>query len=66
MHRLYCRCVASAGEVNFNLIGVIFMAAASCSDALRLVVAQKLLRNLKLQPMEMLYYMSPVRQHHAE
>jgi len=57
---MVCTCVASAGEVNFNLIGVIFMAAASCSDALRLVVAQKLLRNLKLQPMEMLYYMSPV------
>lgn len=55
-----CTAVASAGEVNFNIIGVSFMAAASCSDALRLVVAQKLLRNMKLQPMEMLYFMSPI------
>ena len=36
-----CTCIASAGEVHFNLIGVLFMAAASCSDALRLVVAQR-------------------------
>ena len=40
--------MASAGEVHFNLIGVLFMAAASCSDAMRLVVAQKLLRNQKM------------------
>ena len=52
--------IASAGEVNFNLIGVCFMAAASCSDALRLVVAQKLLKNQKLQPMETLYFVSPM------
>ena len=52
--------VASAGEVNFNVIGVSFMAAASCSDAVRLVVAQKLLKNLKMQPMETLYLISPI------
>ena len=52
--------VASAGEINFNMIGVLFMAAASCSDALRLVLAQKLLNNLKLQPMETLYFISPI------
>jgi len=53
-------CIASAGEVNFNLVGVLFMAAASCSDALRLVVAQKLLRNQKMQPLETLYFISPI------
>ena len=36
--------IASAGEVNFNLVGVLFMASASCSDAMRLVIAQKLVR----------------------
>ena len=87
-----CTAVASAGEVHFNLIGVLFMAAASCSDALRLVVAQRvhaprparrsgraparaarvclcalpgrvlsqLLRNLKMNPIETLYYISPI------
>jgi len=55
-----CTAVASAGEVNFNIIGVLFMAAASCSDALRLVIAQKLLKNEKMAPMETLYYTSPV------
>jgi len=52
--------IASAGEINFNLIGVLFMAAASCSDALRLVLAQKLLKNQKMQPMETLYFISPI------
>ncbi len=52
--------IASAGEINFNLVGVMFMAAASCSDALRLVLAQKLLKNQKMQPMETLYFISPI------
>ena len=39
-----CTAVAAAGEVNFNLIGILFKACASCSDAMRLVMAQKLLR----------------------
>ena len=52
--------VASAGEVNFNLIGVLFMASASCSDALRLVVAQKLLKNMKLGPIETHYFSAPI------
>jgi len=55
-----CTAVASVGEVNFNVVGVLFMAGASCSDALRLVIAQKLLKNHQLKPIEMLYYTSPV------
>jgi len=54
-----CTAAASAGEVNFNIVGVLFMASASISDALRLVLAQKLLKNLKLRPIEMIYYVSP-------
>ena len=53
-------CVASAGEVNFNLIGIIFMVGASLSDALRLVLSQWLLKNLKLEAVESLYYTSPL------
>ena len=52
--------VASAGEVNLNVVGILFMACASCSDALRLVIAQKLLKNNRLRPIETLYYTSPV------
>mmetsp|Transcript_11507 Transcript_11507/g.16391 ORF Transcript_11507/g.16391 Transcript_11507/m.16391 type:complete len:375 (+) Transcript_11507:121-1245(+) len=52
--------VASAGEVNFSLIGVLFMTAASCSDALRLVIAQKLLKNQKMATFEALVYVSPM------
>lgn len=55
-----CTCIASAGEVNFNVIGVLCMAGASCSDAIRLVVAQKLLTNNKMGPIETLYYTAPV------
>ena len=55
-----CTCIASAGEVNFNLLGVLCMAGASCSDAIRLVVAQKLLSNHKMNPLETLYYTAPV------
>ena len=51
--------VASAGEVNFHLVGVSFMVAASLSDAVRLVVAQRVLKNHRLRPMETLSYMSP-------
>jgi len=54
-----CTCVASAGEVNFSLIGVLFMTMASCSDALRLVIAQKLLKNQKMGSFEALVYTAP-------
>ena len=54
-----CTAVASAGEVNFHIIGVSFMVAASLSDAVRLVVAQRVLKNHRLRPMETLSYMSP-------
>jgi len=55
-----CTAVASAGEVNFNLVGVAFMVSASGTDALRLVLAQRLLTNLKMEPFESLYVVSPI------
>eukprot|EP00966_Prymnesium_polylepis_P231805 5362793-Prymnesium_polylepis.1 len=42
------------------MVGVLFMVGASASDALRLVLAQQLLKNLKLEPVEMLYYSAPI------
>eukprot|EP00967_Tisochrysis_lutea_P051728 scaffold63946_cov31-Tisochrysis_lutea.AAC.3 len=36
------------------------MTAASCSDALRLVIAQKLLNNQKMATFEALVYVSPM------
>jgi hypothetical protein len=51
--------IASAGEAHFHLGGVLLMAAASLMDALRLVLAQKLLQNAKLGPIEALYYNAP-------
>ena len=45
--------------------GVLFMASASCSDALRLVVAQRMLRNQKMNPIETLYYISPICMRHT-
>ena len=36
------------------------MTAASCSDALRLVIAQKLLKNQKMATFEALVYVSPM------
>ena len=55
-----CTAIASAGEVNFSVIGVSFMAAASVSDALHLVLAQLLLKNQKIGVVEMMYYISPI------
>lgn len=52
--------IASAGEVNFHMLGIIFMVGASLSDALRLVLAQWLLKNRKLEAIEQLYYTSPI------
>ncbi|EOD26934.1 hypothetical protein EMIHUDRAFT_114831 [Emiliania huxleyi CCMP1516] len=45
-------CLGAEPPVNFSLIGVLFMTMASCSDALRLVIAQKLLKNQKMGSFE--------------
>ena len=52
--------IASAGEANFNLTGLLIMAAAETCEATRLVLTQKLLTNLKFPAMEGLYYMAPI------
>ena len=52
--------IAAAGEVNFNLLGLAVMFCAETCEALRLVLTQKLLTNLKFAAMEGLYYMAPI------
>ena len=52
--------IASAGEVNFSVMGIAIMAAAETSEATRLVLTQKLLTNLKFPALEGLYYMAPI------
>ena len=52
--------IASAGEANFNLTGVIIMIFAETCEATRLVLTQKLLTNLKFPALEGLYYMAPI------
>ncbi len=50
-----------AGELNFNLIGVIFQAGSICTESFRLVLIQLLLqaRGIKLNPVTTLYYIAP-------
>lgn len=52
--------VASLGETSLNLIGLGLMLTAEVSEALRLVLTQKLLTNLKFGVIEGQYYMAPV------
>ena len=54
-----CACVACAGEVRLHPIGLALMAAASTSDTIRLVLAQKLLAHNQLGPVEALWYTLP-------
>ena len=44
--------IASAGEANFNLVGLLIMLCAETCEATRLVLTQKLLTNLKFPAME--------------
>lgn len=52
--------IASAGEANFSRLGLALMFAAETCEAVRLVLTQKLLTNLRFGAMEGLYYMAPI------
>ena len=54
-----CAAVASAGEAHFHAVGVGFMVAAAMADAIRLVLTQMLMQNIRLSPMVSLLYVSP-------
>ena len=53
--------IASYGEVNFQMIGVVFQLSSIFMESVRLVLVQILLqsRGLKLNPITTLYYVSP-------
>ena len=53
--------IASMGELNFNLLGVLLQVGSIISESLRLVLVQLLLqsRGLKLNPITTLYYVAP-------
>ncbi|GAB4823501.1 hypothetical protein N2152v2_010547 [Parachlorella kessleri] len=51
--------LTSAGEVNFNLLGVAMMLGSLCTDSSRLVMTQVLLQGFKFHPVEGLKYLAP-------
>lgn len=53
--------IASFGEINFNVIGVMFQLSSIITESIRLVLVQILLqsRGLKLNPITTLYYVAP-------
>ncbi|PSC67133.1 magnesium-translocating P-type ATPase, partial [Micractinium conductrix] len=53
--------IASYGELNFNLTGVLFQLSSIFSESIRLVMVQILLqsRGLKLNPVTTLYFVAP-------
>lgn len=55
--------IASYGEVNFNWIGVVYMMGGVVGEAFRLIFIELLLKRkgLKLDPIVMMYYVSPCR-----
>lgn len=52
-------CISSYGEVAFSVIGFAYFMGASLTEALKLVLTQKLLNNLKFGIVEGLYVLCP-------
>eukprot|EP00850_Spirogloea_muscicola_P010232 SM000059S18709 [mRNA] locus=s59:557798:561414:- [translate_table: standard] len=55
--------VASYGEINFNSVGVVYQLSGIMAEAARLILAEILVKRkgLKLDPITMMYYVSPCR-----
>ena len=55
--------VASYGEININWIGVVYQMGGVVGEALRLIFMEILVKRkgLKLNPISMMYYVSPCR-----
>lgn len=51
--------ISSFGEINFVIIGVVFMLVSIIADALRLVLIQFLLTNRSMHPLEALKFLAP-------
>ena len=52
--------ISSGGELLFSMTGFIFQVASILCESSRLVLSDQLLKDLKLDPLSMLYYMSPI------
>ncbi|KAJ3023481.1 hypothetical protein HKX48_002908 [Thoreauomyces humboldtii] len=52
--------LASYGEFNFVIVGVAFQACGIVSEAVRLVLIQKLLKAYKMDPLCSLYHVAPI------
>ncbi|KAI9347295.1 triose-phosphate transporter family-domain-containing protein [Obelidium mucronatum] len=52
--------IASYGEIEFVLIGVLFQVLGIATEATRLVMVQQLLKDYKMDPMVSLYHFAPV------
>ncbi|WFD31802.1 hypothetical protein MSPP1_002841 [Malassezia sp. CBS 17886] len=53
-------CLASYGELEFNMTGFTYQVLAIAFESTRLVMIQVLLQGLKMDPLVSLYYFSPV------
>jgi len=53
-------CIASYGELHFNMFGFVVQAAAVVFEASRLVMIQVLLQGMKMDPLVSLHYYAPV------
>lgn len=56
--------VASVGEISINWIGVVYQMGGVVGEALRLIFMEIFVKRkgLKLNPISMMYYVSPCRQ----
>lgn len=59
--RLHAPACLPAGEINFNVVGVLFQSASIVTESFRLCLIQILLqaRGIKLNPVTTLYYVAP-------
>ena len=52
--------ISSYGELLFSLVGFLFQLVSTLCETSRLVLADKFLKDLKLDSLSVLYYMSPI------
>ena len=52
--------ISSYGELMFSMIGFIVQILSILMESTRLVLSDQILKDLKLDPLSMLYYMSPI------
>lgn len=51
--------ISAVGELKFNLVGFALQAAGIFSESVRLVLADRFLKDLKLDPLSTLFYVAP-------